>query len=67
MGYHSFVRLADSEHIPIPAESVSIALAQLGQREQVSLSLEGEAAYIFARSDHHAFWCRPASNGVDLC
>jgi hypothetical protein len=62
MAYHSFVRLSDDEHIPIPADNVSIALALLGQREDVSLSLqgEGEAAYVLASSDHHTFWCRPS-------
>jgi hypothetical protein len=61
MAYHSFVRLAEGEPIPIPADSIPMALALLGRQEKASLSLEGEGepAYVFASSDHHTFWCKP--------
>jgi hypothetical protein len=61
MSHYSFVRLADNETIPIVAESVSLAVAILSQRERVSLSLEGQGdpAYVYSKSDQHTFWCRP--------
>ena len=62
MYHYSFVRLADDKTIPIPADDDRMALGFLCQQESASLSLEGEGApaYIFSKSEHHTFWCRPS-------
>jgi hypothetical protein len=58
---YSFLRLSDGATISLPADNDAMALALLGQREHVQLSMAGEGSpeYMFAKSDQHTFWCRP--------
>jgi hypothetical protein len=61
MLHYSFVRLADGEIIPLPADNDAMALARLGHCERGKFSLIGEGSpeYLFAKSEAHTFWCRP--------
>jgi hypothetical protein len=61
MSNYSIVRLSDGETIPLATHNDLIAIALLSQRECASLSRSKmERPNMFAKSDHHTFWCKPS-------